>query len=245
MAIKVKWDVDGKGEEAWGGSGTRYEGKPPPKGVYIAKIKRITMSKIKSEANKGKPRLNVLLEVVGGQGADGLNDEDYQYLNAPIWDGVNVIKSQAGRANMFVHALTDGSDDAKREVENAFWPPHMNVKAERVAKRNGDEEVHIKSIGKYQINSPNGNILVKVVTKMGRALDGSPRAEVAQYLPYQPKSGVKTNGATVDAGEDSDDDEDDEMLDVADMPDDDDDDDDAGDEDFEDGEVDDPEERVF
>jgi len=239
MAIKVKWDVDGKGEEAWGGSGERYEGKPPPKGVYICKLKRITMSKIKSEANKGKPRLNVLLEVVGGQGSDGLNDPNYQYLNAPIWDGVNVIKAQAGRANMFIHALTDGSDAAKREIENAFWPPNMNVKAEKVAKRNGDEEIHIKSIGKYNIGSPNGTILVKVVTKMGRDLNGAPRAEVAQYLPYKPKAGEATNGAEVDADANGDEDED-ELLDVADMPDDDDDDDDdSDDDDFDDGEEDD------
>lgn len=186
MAIKVKWDVDGKGEEAWGGGGDRYEGKVPPKGSYIAKLKRITLGKIAKEGeNKGKPRLSVLYEIVGGAGTDNKpGDGDYEYYGAPIWDGVNIIKAQAGRANMFAHALTDGSDAAKREVENKFWPPNMDIRAERVKRNDGSEDIHIKSIGKYKVNSPNGEILVRIVTKMGKGLDGSPRAEISQVLPY-------------------------------------------------------------
>lgn len=225
MAIKVKWDVDGKGEAAWGGDGGTYEGPVPPKGSYIAKIKRITMGQIKAQGpNKGKPRLSVLLEIVGGHGADGLNDPDYQYRGAPVWDGVNIIKSQAGRANMFIHALTDGSDAEKRAVENKFWPPNMDVRAERTTRRDGTEDIHIKSIGKYKINSPNGETLVRIVTKMGYDLDKNPRAEVSQYLPY---TGPQPNAN----GSASDDDEDEDMLD---MSDDSDDDDDAGDDDIDD-----------
>ena len=209
MAMKVKWDVDGKGEAAWGGEGgDRYTGPTPPKGSYVAKIKRITMSKIKAEgANKGKPRLSVLCEIVGGQGAERLGDPEYKYQGAPVWDGVNIIKAQAGRANMFIHALTDGSDAEKRAVENKFWPPNMDVRAEKEQRRDGSEVVHIKSIGKYKINSPNGEILVRIVTKMGKDLDGNPRAEISQYLPY---TGPGLNGSAPAKDED----EDEDLLDM-------------------------------
>lgn len=211
MAIKVKWDVDGKGEAAWGGDGQTYEGPVPPKGSYVAKIKRITMGQIKAQGpNKGKPRLSVLLEIVGGHGSDGIDDPNYQYRGAPVWDGVNIIKSQAGRANMFIHALTDGSDAEKRAVENKFWPPNMDVRAERVTRRNGSEDIHIKGIGKYNINSPNGETLVRIVTKMGYDLDKNPRAEVSQYLPY---NGPKPSSTVAD---DDGDDDDDDMLDMGD-----------------------------
>lgn len=207
MAIKVKWDVDGKGEEAWGGGGDTYTGPVPPKGSYIAKIKRITMSKIKSEGvNKNKPRLSVLLEVVSGQGAEDINDTEYKYRGAPIWDGVNIIKAQAGRANSFVHALTDGTDRAKRLVEDKFWPPNMDVRAEKVTRRDGTEDIHIKKIGPYAINSPNGEILVRIVTKMGKDLQGGARAEVNQYLPY--------TGPLPDGSKPKDDEEEDDLLDM-------------------------------
>ncbi len=209
MAIKVKWDVDGKGEEAWGaGNDGGYTGPVPPKGSYIARIKRITMGKIKSEGqNKGKPRLSVLLKVVSGQGAEDINDESYKYRGAPIWDGVNIIKSQAGRANSFIHALTDGTDKAKRAVEDKFWPPNMDVRAEKIEKRNGGSDIHIKKIGPYNIGSPNGEILVRIVTKMGKDLQGGDRAEVNQYLPY---TGPLPDGSK----KKSDDDDEDDLLDM-------------------------------
>jgi len=213
MAMKVKWDVDGKGEAAWGGDQQSYTGPVPPKGSYVAKIKRITMTKIKAEGpNKGKPRLSVLCEIVGGQGAEFLGDPNYKYQGAPVWDGVNIIKAQAGRANMFIHALTDGSDAEKRAVENKFWPPNMDVRAEKEQRRDGGEVIHIKSIGKYKINSPNGEILVRIVTKMGKDLDGNPRAEISQYLPYT-GPGISKNGKAADS-EDDDGDEDEDLLDM-------------------------------
>jgi hypothetical protein len=223
MAMKLKWDVDGKGDEAWGAGQNQYTGEIPPKGSYIAKVKRVTQGKIKAAGeNKNKPRLSVLLEIVGGQGSDGPVDPDYEYYGAPVWDGINIIKSQTGRANAFVHALTDGSEEAKRAIENKFWPPNMDVRAEKVVRKSGEEDIHIKSIGPYKINSPNGELLVRIVTKMGNDLEGNKRAEISQYLPY---TGPKPkNGKVVD----DDDDDDDEILD-AELVDDGDDDDDVDD----------------
>lgn len=223
MAIKVKWDVDGKGEAAWGGDGQTYSGPIPPKGSYVAKIKRMTLGKIAKEGpNKGKPRLSVLLEIVSGQGAESIDDKEYKYRGAPVWDGVNIIKSQAGRANMFAHSLTDGSDKAKRAVENKFWPPNMDIRAERVDRRDGGTDIHIKSIGQYKINSPNGETLVRITTKMGKDLEKNARAEVSQYLPYTGPMPGANNGKNVTDDEDEEeelleeDEDEDEELDVED-----------------------------
>jgi hypothetical protein len=150
MGIKLKWDVDGKGDEAWGSGGDQYTGEIPPKDSYIARLKRVTQVKIKSAGeNKNKPRLSVLLEIVGGQGSDGPVDPEYKYYGAPVWDGINMI------------------------------------------------------------NSPNGELLVRIVTKMGNDLEGNKRAEISQYLPYTgPKPA--TNGKVVD----DDDEDEDEILDA-------------------------------
>jgi hypothetical protein len=210
--IKVKWDISGKGDEAWGSDFQTYDGEVPPKGSYVAKVKRMTLGTIKKEGeNKGKPRISVLVELVGGQGASGLGDKEWKYLGAPIWDGLNIIKAQTGRVNGFLHALTDGSESAKRAVETAFWPPN-GPKAEKVERKGqaGGSDVHITQIGKYNIGSPDGECLVRVTTKMGKDLDGNPRAEIQSYIPYDgPKPGYAngTNGAgdyTPDA-EDADD----------------------------------------
>lgn len=212
MAMKLKWDITGKGDEAWSSDFTTYDGPVPPKGSYVAKVKRMTLGHIKKEGeNKGKPRISVLLEIVAGSGADGLNDEKYQYRGAPVWDGLNIIKAQTGRVNGFLHALTDGSDADKRAVETAFWPPN-GPKADRVARRDGGTpDVHITKIGKYDIGSPDGECLVRIVTKMGKDLDGNPRAEIGSYLPYTGpgKAAYAQNGAAVE-DEVVDDDEDEE-----------------------------------
>lgn len=195
IKIKLKWDISGKGEEAWGAGLSQYEGPVPPKGSYVAKVKRMTVGKINKEGdNKGKPRIAVLLEICGGAGSTGLKDTSYPYYGAPIWDGLNIIKSQAGRVNSFLHALTDGTQQAKDAVEAAFWPPN-GPDAKKEPNRAGVDEVHIKKIGKYPIESPAGEHVIRIVTKMGHDLDGNPRAEINQYLPYTgPREEVKTNG---------------------------------------------------
>jgi hypothetical protein len=200
--IKLKWDISGKGEEAWGSGISQYEGPVPPKGSYIAKVKRMTVGKINKEGdNKGKPRISILLEICGGAGAEGLKDTSYTYYGAPIWDGLNIIKSQAGRVNGFLHALTDGSKAAKDAVETSFWPPN-GPNADKETNRAGVEEIHIKKIGPYVIASPAGEHVVRIVTRMGRDLEGNPRAEVNQYLPYTESKPTTTvvNGQVDDTG---------------------------------------------
>ena len=213
IKIKLKWEISGKGEEAWGEGITQYTGEVPPKGSYVVKIKRMTVGQIKKEGdNKGKPRISILLEIVGGAGSTGLKDSNYKYYGAPIWESLNIIKSQAGKVNGFLHALTDGSPEAKAAVETAFWPPN-GPDAKKETRRNGGEDIHNKKIGKYSIESPSGEHIVRIVTKMGKDLEGNPRAEVSQFLPYTgPRPESSGNGKVhddegieiVDDGEDDD-----------------------------------------
>jgi hypothetical protein len=196
--MRLKWEISGKGEGSWGEGFTQYDGPVPPKGSYIARIKRMTVGAIKSQGeNHGKPRIAILLEIVGGSGADGVRDEKYPYFGAPIWDGLNMIKDPSltsiKKINGFLHALTDGSEEAKRAVETAFWPPN-GPDAKKEPRKDGTEEIHIKGIGKYQIQSPAGEHLVRIITKMEPDLAGEMRAAVNQYLPYTGPKPASVNG---------------------------------------------------
>ena len=190
---RVKWEIDGKGVTAAGGQGG-YSGPDLPKGSYVAKVKRMTLGRIKSQgANHNKPRISVLLEVCGPESAK-------QYFGAPVWDGLNIIDSSVPFVNAFLHGLTNGSDSEKKAVESAFWPPNGPM-TKKEANKAGDEVIHITKIGKYNINSPQGEQLVQITVRAGRDLSGNYRPEISGYLPYD---GPKTE--SVDGDEDDDDD---------------------------------------
>ena len=180
---QLKWDVDGKGETPNRGG---YEWPDLVKGSYVVRVKRMTVGKITGETskNKGKPRITVLMEVVGGAGANGLDDPEYQYLGHPIWDGFNIIASGAGYVNAFLHGLTDGSEEQKRAIEAAFWPPNGPY-AKQETSQTGKVATHVKRIGGYKIGSPDGKLLLQVVVKPDKDLKGNFKATVSQYMPYK------------------------------------------------------------
>lgn len=204
---RIKWEIDGKGVGPAGG-GMGYSGPDLPKGSYVAKVKRMTLGRIKSQgANHNKPRISVLLEVCGPESAK-------QYFGAPVWDGLNIIDSSIPFVNAFLHGLTNGSESEKKAVESAFWPPNGPM-TKKEANKAGDEIVHITKIGKYAINSPNGECLVQITVRAGRDLNGNYRPEISGYLPY---SGPKPESLDDDEGDDDDDidfgdDDDDEIED--------------------------------
>jgi hypothetical protein len=207
MAVRQKWDINGKGVAPQsGGSFSGYTGPDLPKGSWPAIVKRCEIMTIKSAgANKGKPRIRILLEVQ----TKHLDDESkHQYHGHPVWDGLNIIQGSEGYVNAFLHALTDGSQRAKNAVESAFWDEDKGPEKKRikVAKgpREGEVETHITKIGRYVIGSPNGQTMVQITTKPGKNLDGDYRADLTGYIPY---TGPSPKAA------DSEDDLDDEELD--------------------------------
>lgn len=242
---KQKWDISGKGKGTAGGG--NYAGPMLPKGSYPAKIKRITIGKIgenkqpgqQKGPNDGKPRLSILLEV------QTANDPDRKkYHGHPIWDGLNIIEGSEGFVNGFLHALTNGSQKAKDAIESAFWDDDKGPDYKRVritkGKNAGKIETHVTKIGRVTIDSPKGEHMVQVTTKVGE-YKGTPKVEVAGYIPFD---------ASVVAGFDSKDedaDEDDDLLETADEDADDDDDDaddvddDAEDDDEDDDDIEDAE----
>lgn len=215
--MKLKWDVDGKGvAPAQGGLG--YSGPDLVKGSYVCKVKRMTVGKINKQGeNYGKPRITVLLEVCGPEDAS-------EYFGHPIWEGLNIIESGRPYVNAFLHALTDGSPAEKKAIEAAFWPPNGPNARKETTKDGSRTDLHIKKIGKYNIGSPNGELLIQVVAKPDSDQQGNFRARVDQYLPY--------TGPRPESDADVDDDEDDDYIDDADDDDDDYDDDDVDDEDL-------------
>jgi len=219
---RVKFNINGKGVAP--ASGNRYAGPDLPKGSYTCRIKRATMEKIKSMGeNKGAPRLNILLEVRGGAGANGIGDADYEYLGAPIWDGLNIISSSVAFVNAFLHGLTDGSDAEKRAVETSFWDEGPFVKTV-TNEKTGEKSQHVTRIGKYKIDSPNGEHLIQVTTKAGKDLKQQYRPEVTGYQPYTGDDRPKSSTDEVE--------DDDDLLDAETVEDDDVDDD--GDVDYDD-----------
>jgi len=216
---KMKWDIDGKGVAPTGGAG--YTGPDLPKGSWPAKVKRMTVTKIKSEgANKGKPRISVLLEVTG------LTGDKEKYNGAPVWDGLNIIPSSLSFVNAFLHGLTDGSDAAKKAIEAAFWDKDKGPDVKAEDNKSGDKVVHIKKIGAYNVNSPDGALMVQITTKPGADLTGNYRPEITGYIPSK-----VDNLKDVDSDDDFGDDDDDDDID--DIPDEDEDFEDEDDEDDE------------
>lgn len=228
---RVKWDnINGIGVPAATGEGQRYTGPDVPKGSYVARVKRATLESIKSAGeNQGKPRINILLEIVGGAGSKQIPDPKFKYYGAPVWDGLNIIQSSVAFVNAFLHGIVGrDSDQARRAIETAFWDNGCTVKSVKVEKgaRQGQIDKHVIKIGNIKLDSPNGQVLVQITTKAGTNIKtGEYQPNVSGYMPY---TGER---AKSDEEEDTDADIDDDDLDDVDDDDDDDDDDVDADED--------------
>lgn len=236
---KMKWDINGKGvPAAEGGEFTGYNGPDLPKGSWPAKVKRMEVQKIVSNTeNKGKPRIRVLLEVQTIHLAD---ETKHKYHGHPVWDGLNIITSSMPFVNAFLHGLTDGSAAANRAIEAAFWdqnkgPDFKRIKLEK-GPRAGEVETHITKIGNVSIDSPKGEKMVQVTTRVGKNnKTGEFQAEVTGYIPF--------DGENPNAPSDSDDDDmGDDDIDGDDMLDDEDDDDEDDEDEDEDVDPDDDDE---
>lgn len=233
---KMKWDLNGRGvAPKQPGEGNNYNGPDLPKGSWPAKIKRMTVHEIQSKANLGKPRISVLLEV-----QSNLLEGKEAYHGAPVWDNLNIIDSAIPFVNGFLHSLSNGTEAGKRAIESAFWdedkgPDFRKVKVEK-GNRAGEVDTHIVKIGKVQINSPKGEVMVQITTRPDKDPNtGKSRPVVTGYLPFQ---GEQAAADDEDDIEDDIDEDEDDMLESDDEDDEDDEDEDE-DEDDEDEDADD------
>lgn len=148
---KFSLDINGIGAGAVEGR-AGWGGELPPTGAYTGKLKIVTVGEIsqaaKNPANRGKPKFNVGVELC--------NTPDGKYDGFMAWGGLNLIESGIPYINQFLHALTDGSDKAITAIEKAFYEAGPVV---------DNDKKHVVKIGPWAINSPNGELLIKVSIK--------------------------------------------------------------------------------
>lgn len=148
---KFSLDINGVGAGAVEGR-AGWAGELPPTGAYTGKLKIVTVGSIsqaaKNPANRGKPKFNVGVEL--------LNTPDGKYDGFMAWGSLNLIESGIPYINQFLHAMTDGSDKAITAIEKAFYEAGPVV---------DNDQKHVLKIGPWAINSPNGELLMKVSIK--------------------------------------------------------------------------------
>lgn len=180
-----------------------YSGPPLVGGTYVVKLKRMVHKQIGYKDGKRNPQYNgnnlgadrfeLVMEVVGPE-------HHSQFIGAPIFDGLNVIDGfGAQMCNEFLHAIAGATTQAQRAAaEKAFYETELvyeNVDFQ------GNKTTHIKKIGKLNINSPKGELLLRVVVRPDTKSD-RPRVQVSQYLPYDGEGVVNKAAASEDAGDD-------------------------------------------
>lgn len=148
---KFSLDINGVGAGAAEGR-AGWGGELPPTGAYNGKLKIVSFGAIsqtaKNPANRGKPKFSIGVELC--------NTPEGKYDGFMAWGNLNLIDSGIPYINQFLHALTDGSDKAISAVERAFYNDGPIV---------DNDQKHILKIGNFPVNSPNGELPIKVSIK--------------------------------------------------------------------------------
>lgn len=148
---KFSLDINGVGAGAAEGR-AGWSGELPPTGAYHGKLKIVSVGAIsqtaKNPANRGKPKFNIGVELC--------NTPDGKYDGFMAWGSLNLIDSGIPYINQFLHALTDGSDKSMQAIEKAFYEAGPIV---------DDRQQHVLKIGTLKVDSPNGELPIKVSIK--------------------------------------------------------------------------------
>lgn len=176
--------------------GTFYDGPIPAKGTYTGKLKIVKVQEIKNGANAGKPRLQILAEITGPKNAK--NIKGGSCIGAGVWGGANVTDQGVPFVNQFLNALTNGSEAQKVAIQKAFWEKSVPT----------DDEGNIEKIGRWLINSPNGELPVAFTVKHS-TYNGELQAQIGRWLVKEDKT-----DEGVDAEADADEDEDPDLEDA-------------------------------
>jgi hypothetical protein len=165
---KYSFGVDGTEDDAAEGF-PQWDGPLPPVGSYSGKFKVAKMGHIKpGSANAGKVRIMLMVEIM----------DEGPYKGYPAFGGVNVIESGKQFVNQWLRSLTNGSEAEFTAIKKAFW---RDGKGLRPGTDFDEDTGHIKRIGKWLVNSPEGQIPVKV-TLRHRTWEGNTNAQVQSWL---------------------------------------------------------------
>jgi hypothetical protein len=171
-----------------------YDGPPPKPGTYRGRIKQMHIAKIESEAseNKGKQRVDLVVEITSKG-----NGEKTPFAGAGLVHSLNVTKQGAPFLNQFLHALTDGSDEEKVAVREAWW--RKGYKVGDLVQVRGKPMLPVLQFGKYKPQEQ--ELTCAFVTRMGTIKagenKGQERAEIARFV-------LPLNGSEAEEDDDSD-----------------------------------------
>lgn len=143
---KFELGIDGSGQGAAEGR-EAWAGELPPAGNYTGVLKVLSVGAISSESQNwaGRPKLAVGVELRNTPGG--------KYDGYVAWGQLSLIDPSIPFVNQFLLSLTDGSKAQQEAIEKAFY----------VTKAVTDErKKHIVKIGRWNVNSPEGQLPIKV-----------------------------------------------------------------------------------
>ena len=198
---KFSLDINGVGAGAAEGR-AGWSGELPPTGAYTGKIKVVSVGAIsqaaKTPANRGKPKFNVGVELS--------NTPEGKFDGFMAWGSLNLIDSGIPYINQFLHALTDGSDKSVTAIEKAFYETGPVV---------DDKQQHVLKIGSLTVNSPNGELPVKVSIKKTSYFNPETKqtSESSRIEAFLPGGGTTVKAAGTTKPETVVEEEDDDIVD--------------------------------
>jgi hypothetical protein len=208
--VKVSDKGTAEGRKQW-------EGDIPPTGSYNGILRTVTIRYITSDdakpENKGKPKLLIGVELT--------DTVDGKYDGYVAWGNLNLIEGSEAFVNQFLYALTDGSDKQFAAIKAAFDKGFST----------DERKKHVLKIGRWNINSPKGEIEIKVSLKASpyyneKSKTSGTSVNITSYLPANEGVGPSNNGSapeqviedeededeSVDVDADEDEDEDEDIL---------------------------------
>lgn len=148
---KFSLDINGVGKGA-AEERQSWAGELPPTGSYDGILEILSMGRISDKAkkpeNRGKPVMKIGVKLV--------NTPEKKYDGFIAWSRQNLLEGSEPYVNQFLHALTNGTQEEKTEIEKAFYGDELIISEGRK---------HIERIGRWIINSPKGKLPIKVSVK--------------------------------------------------------------------------------
>ena len=124
-----------------------WSGELPPTGAYEGVLKVLSIDVISQESQSwaGRPKLRVGVELRNTPGG--------KYDGYLAWGNLNLIDPSIPYVNQFLLSLTDGSDEQFEKIKKAFYETKPTV---------DERKKHILKIGAWGVDSPNGELPIKV-----------------------------------------------------------------------------------
>jgi hypothetical protein len=177
--VKVSDKGTAEGRKQW-------EGEIPPSGSYSGILRTVAIKYIGDNAkpeNRGKPKFLIGVELT--------DTVDGKYDGYTAWGHLNLIDGSEAFINQFLLALTDGSDKQFAAIKAAFDKGFVT----------DERKKHVLKIGRVNINSPKGELPIKISLKATPWFDEKTKrsgvsTDITSYLSDAEVSGGSRNGSS-------------------------------------------------